>query len=81
MRSTIASFFSYLFVAFVFVSLISALTLVVIMLRYFSGALGKSEEEIAYYFFIILVVSISCAPISLYISNKLGRLSGQRDEL
>ena len=81
MKSSLASFFSYLFMASVLVCLISALTLVVILLRYFSGASGRSEEEIAYYFFIILVVSISCAPISLYVSNKLGRLSRQRDEV
>jgi TRAP-type C4-dicarboxylate transport system permease small subunit len=81
MKSSIASFFAYLFMASVFVCLISALILVVILLRYFSGTSGRSEEEIAYYFFIILVGSISCAPISLYISSKLGRVSGQREEI
>lgn len=81
MKSSLASFFSYLFMASLLVSLISGLTLVVILLRYFSGASAGSEEDIAYYFFIILVVSMCCAPVSLYISNKLGRLSGQRDEV
>ncbi len=81
MRSSFASLFSYVFMVFVFVSLICVLTLVVILLRYFSGSSGKSEEEIAYYFFLILVVSVTCAPISLYISNKLGRLSRQGEEL
>jgi len=81
MKSSLASFFSYLFMTSSIMSLVSALTLVIIVLRYFFGSTGKSEEEIARYIFIVLVISICCAPISLYISNKLGKVSGRKDEL
>ena len=81
MRSSIASFFSYLFMASAFVFLISAICLLVIVLRYYGTSVSPTEIEVAYYLLILLIIAIILGPISLYISNKLGHFTGRKEEV
>jgi hypothetical protein len=81
MKSSISTFFSYVFMVSAFVSVVSALCLIVVLLRYFGGAASETELEIARYFSIVLITSVTLSPLSLYVSDKLGKFSGQREKV
>lgn len=81
MRNSIVSLFSYLFMTSAFVCVATALCLLVILLRYLGDATSETEMEIARYFLFILIISAVLAPLSLLVSDKLGKVSRQREEV
>jgi len=81
MRSSLASFFSYLFMVLAFVCLVSAFSLIVIALRYYGTTISKTEREVAYYMLILFITAVVLGPIFLHISNRLGKLRRGREEI
>jgi hypothetical protein len=73
MKATLASLFSYLFMASSFAAVISIFALSLIVIRYIVGTASEDELDIAYVFFVILVSCLFVIPISLYLSEKFGK--------
>lgn len=80
MKSTLATFFSYFFMATILLLCISIFAVIVILGRHFFGSIGEQEKNLGYTFLIILIASAILAPISLYINLKFDRMEKLKDE-
>lgn len=81
MKSSFAVFFSYLFMTAAIVSMVSILCLIVVFLRHFTNTGGTTEMETARYFLAALVIGGVLTPLSLYLSDRLGKLDGKREKI
>jgi len=73
MKSTLAAFFSYLFLATSFTAIISFFAILLIIVRYLFGVATEKESEYAYILFIVLVACLFIIPVTLFLSDKLGK--------
>lgn len=71
MRDYLISIFIYIFMAATVASAISALSLIVFLLRYSFATVGETEREIAHYLLIIFISGVIMVPVSLYIAERL----------
>ncbi|HSE84229.1 MAG TPA: hypothetical protein VLB01_06755 [Thermodesulfobacteriota bacterium] len=81
MRNSISSLFSYIFMTSAFVSVSTALCLIVILLRYIGDETTDTEMAVARYFLFVLVISAVLTPLSLFVSDKLGKISRRKGEV
>lgn len=81
MRNSLSNVFSYLFMIAGFICIISALSLLIILVRYFLIDIGPQEKQIAKYFVVIFISTIILAPILHYISYRLEKYSGRMKEV
>ena len=81
MRNSLASMFSYIFMTSAFVCVSTALCSIVIFLRYIGDETTDTEIAIARYFVFVLVVSAVLTPLSLLVSDKLGKISRRKGEV
>ncbi len=81
MRNSLASIFSYIFMTSAFVCVSTALCLTVIFLRYIGDETTDTEMAIARYFLFVLIVSAVLTPLSLFVSERLGKISRQKGEV
>lgn len=71
MKASLSSAFSYLFMAAVFISVMTAFGMVIILLRAIFVDISGMEKEIGFLFLYTFLTCIILAPIFLYISSRL----------
>ena len=81
MRGSLASLFSYIFMTSAFVCVSAALCLIVIFLRYIGDEITDTEMAVARYFLFVLIISGVLTPLSLFVSDKLGKISRRKKEV
>ncbi len=81
MRNSLSNVFSYLFMIASFICIISAFSLLVILVRYFMIDIGPQEKQIAKLFVVIFISTIILAPTLYYISYRLEKYSGRMKEV
>ena len=80
MRDSLSSVFSYLFMASIFISIISLFAVLIIFLRSFMTDTGELEKQSGYAFLYLFIICIIAAPIFHYISNRLEKRVRRFDE-
>ena len=81
MRDSLASAFSYLFMASIFVSVISLFAVLIIYMRARMMEIGGMEKQAGYAFLYVFIICIIAAPVFHYISNKLEKNTKGMDEI
>lgn len=79
MRDQLSSVFSYMFMASVFVSVVSLFAVLIIFLRFFMMEIGELEKQTGYAFLYIFIICIILAPVFLYLSNRLEKYKRRMD--
>lgn len=74
MKSSFASFFSYLFVTTILTLIISAFGTAIVGVRHLLTTISDSEKTIGYYMLAVFIASLLLAPLFLYINQKLDRI-------
>jgi hypothetical protein len=81
MRDQLSSIFSYLFMASIFVFIVSLFAVLIIFLRSFIVNIGNLEKQTGYAFLCILITCIILAPIFLYLSNRMEKYRRPMDRV
>ena len=81
MKSSIAAFLSYLFIAAIVVLIISAFGAVIIGIRHILTTISETEKSIGIKFLITFVCSGVLAPVILYLNLKLDRLDKIHEDI
>ncbi len=81
MRDSLSSVFIYLFMAAVFLFIVSAFGMVVIFLRAIMIDISGTEKQLGILFLYTFLTCIILAPIFLYIANKLEKYGGRINQV
>lgn len=80
MKSSMAAFFSYLFITSVIALIISAFGAVIVGIRHLLTTISDTEQTIGYYFLLLFIASLVLAPLFLHLNQKFDRLDRRYDD-